>query len=109
MKVSAQRRPASPLEDIVPRPPAKPDLPLPGDLSPDQAITKLMRLHHLGLREAQAVCGILRDLHNDEIAREFGMALGTFRTHLLRATIKLGATSRTHLVMLAATTLLGSE
>lgn len=93
----------------MPRPPAKPDLPLPGDLSPDQAIDKLMRQRRLGRREAQAVYGILRGLHNEEIARESGMALGTFRTHLLRATTKLGATSRMHLVMLATTTLLVPE
>lgn len=93
----------------MPRPPAKPDLPLPGDLSPDQAITKLMRLRRLGLREAQAVCGVLCSLQNKEIAQRFGMALGTLRTHLQRAAIKLGAASRVHLAVVAAAVLLIPE
>jgi DNA-binding CsgD family transcriptional regulator len=49
-------------------------------------------------REAQVVRGVARGLLNAEIGAELFIAEDTVKTHLRRASVKLGATGRAHVV-----------
>lgn len=52
-------------------------------------------------RELQVVEAVADGLSNEQIARRLGLGVNTVKAHLVRASAKLGATGRTHLVALA--------
>ncbi len=56
----------------------------------------------LTLREREVLALLAEGLCNKAIARDLGIALGTVKTHVKSVLDKLGATTRTHAVVLAA-------
>lgn len=67
-----------------------------------QCIADAMTYEPLTVRERAVLDLIIEGLCNKAIARELGISLGTVKTHVKGVLEKLGATTRTHAVAIAA-------